>query len=121
MVGKKGASKGKGKESKPAATTGDGWRISKLSKADLKKMVDECLLQPKEITQWRSATSDKRPYEGDEEIVFFSIFFSADWPFLHLISFVAFSCTMESYSIISTPILFSTFPSLFIFMKPSWG
>jgi hypothetical protein len=45
MVGKKDASKGKGKESKPAATTGYGWRKSKCSNVDLKGLVDEGLLQ----------------------------------------------------------------------------
>jgi hypothetical protein len=41
MVGKKGTSKGKGNETKPDATTRDGWRKSKCSNAD----VDEELLQ----------------------------------------------------------------------------
>jgi hypothetical protein len=59
MVGKKGVSKGKEKESKPATTAGDGWRTSNCSKTDLQTIVDECLLQPKEIIQWRSATSDE--------------------------------------------------------------
>jgi hypothetical protein len=44
MVGKKGVSKGKGKESKPVATTRDGWRKSKCSEADLEALVDEGLL-----------------------------------------------------------------------------
>jgi hypothetical protein len=49
MVGKKGVSKGKWKESKPVATTGDGLRKSKCSNADLKALVDEGLLQSQEI------------------------------------------------------------------------
>jgi hypothetical protein len=44
MVGKKGTSKGKGKESKPAATVRDEWRTSKCSETDLKALVDEGLL-----------------------------------------------------------------------------
>jgi hypothetical protein len=44
-VGKKGISKGKGKEFKPIATIGDGWRKSKCSNIDLKVLVDEGLLQ----------------------------------------------------------------------------
>ncbi|RLN19056.1 hypothetical protein C2845_PM02G18060 [Panicum miliaceum] len=48
MTGKKGATKGKGKESKTAATARDDWRTSKCFEADLQTMVDECLLQPKE-------------------------------------------------------------------------
>jgi hypothetical protein len=49
MVGKKGASKGKGKETKPAAATGDGWRKSKCSNTNLKALVDEGLLRSQEI------------------------------------------------------------------------
>jgi hypothetical protein len=73
-VSKKGATKSKGKDSKPTATTGDGWRTSKCSEADLKKLIDECFLQPKEVIQWYLATSDKRPYERAEEIVLFQYF-----------------------------------------------
>jgi hypothetical protein len=47
---------------------------SKCSEADLKALVDEGLLQPKEIIQCASATSDKRPYEGAEEIILFQYF-----------------------------------------------
>jgi hypothetical protein len=74
IVGKKGASKGKGKETKPAATSRDGWRKSKCSNADLKALVDEGLLQSQEIIQWCAATEDKRPYEEAEEIVLFEHF-----------------------------------------------
>jgi hypothetical protein len=74
MVGKKGTSKGKGKESKPTANAGDGWRTRKCSEADLKALVDEGLLQPQEIIQWRAATRDKRPYEEADEIVLFQHF-----------------------------------------------
>jgi hypothetical protein len=74
MVGKKGISKGKGKESKPVATTGDGLRKSKCSNADLKALVDEGLLQSQEIIQWRADTRDKWPYEEADEIVLFQHF-----------------------------------------------
>jgi hypothetical protein len=74
MVSKKGASKAKGKDSKPADTARDRWRTSKLFEADPQTMVDECLVQPKEIIQWHSATGDKRPYEGAKEIVLFQYF-----------------------------------------------
>jgi hypothetical protein len=57
-----------------AKAQGDGWSASKCSKADLKALVDEGLLQPKEIIQWCAATGDKRPYEGAEEIVLFQYF-----------------------------------------------
>ncbi|RLM86395.1 hypothetical protein C2845_PM04G13810 [Panicum miliaceum] len=60
MAGKKGSAKPKGKDSKAAATAGDGWRASKCAEADVKALVDENLLQPKEIIQWRAATGDKR-------------------------------------------------------------
>jgi hypothetical protein len=71
MAGKKGSVKAKGKDSKAIATVGDGWRASKCSEADLTTLIDESLLQPKGIIQWRAATGDKRPYEGVEEIVLF--------------------------------------------------
>jgi hypothetical protein len=44
MAGKKSSTKTKGKDSKPAATAGDGWRKIKCSEANLKTLVDECLL-----------------------------------------------------------------------------
>jgi hypothetical protein len=74
MAGKKSTIKTKGKDSQPAATAGDGWKIGKCSEANLKRLVDECFLQPKKIIQWRPATSDKRPYEKAEEIVSFQYF-----------------------------------------------
>jgi hypothetical protein len=64
MAGKNGATMTKGKDSKPAATMGDGWKTSKYSKADLKRLVDE----------WNPTTGDKRPYEKAEEIVLFQYF-----------------------------------------------
>jgi hypothetical protein len=36
-------------------------------------LVNEGLLQSKEVIQWHSTTRDKRPFEGVDEIVFFSI------------------------------------------------
>jgi hypothetical protein len=74
MAGKKDTTKTKWKDSQPIATTCDGWRTSKCSEADLKKLIDECFLQPKEVIQWYLATSDKRPYERAEEIVLFQYF-----------------------------------------------
>jgi hypothetical protein len=74
MVSKKGATKLKRKGSKPTVTAGNGWRTSKCSEADLKMLIDECLLQPKEIIQWRPATGDKRPYEKAKEIILFQYF-----------------------------------------------
>jgi hypothetical protein len=74
MVGKKGATKSKGKDSRPATTAGDGWRTSKCFEADLKTHVDECLLQPKEIIMWQLVSGDKRSYEGVEEVVLFQHF-----------------------------------------------
>jgi hypothetical protein len=50
MVGnKQGASKGKEKECKAATTAGDGWKPNKCSKADLQALIDEGLLQSKEV------------------------------------------------------------------------
>jgi hypothetical protein len=52
MAGNKGVTKSKGKSSTPA-------------------LVDDCLLQPKEIIQWQATIGGKRPYEGAEEIILF--------------------------------------------------
>jgi hypothetical protein len=62
------------KECKAATTVGDGWKPSKCSKADLKALFDEGLLQNKEVIQWCPATREKRPYEGVDEIVLFQYF-----------------------------------------------
>jgi hypothetical protein len=71
MTGKKGTAKAKGKEAEPATTASDVWRPSKCSEADLKRLVDDGLLQPKETIQWRPATGDKRLLDEAEEIVVF--------------------------------------------------
>jgi hypothetical protein len=71
---KKSATKMKGKDSQPAATAGDGWKTSKCFEADLKRLVNECIIQPKEIILWRPATGDKRSYEIAEERVLFQYF-----------------------------------------------
>jgi hypothetical protein len=49
MASKKGSAKAKRKDSKAVATAADGWRDGKRSEANLKALVDEGLLQPKEI------------------------------------------------------------------------
>jgi hypothetical protein len=74
MAAKKSATKMKGKDSEPATIASDGWKICKYSEADLKRLVDECFLQSKEIIQWCPATSDKRLYEKAEEILLFQYF-----------------------------------------------
>jgi hypothetical protein len=52
MDGKKGASKGKEKESNAAASSDITWRKSKCTEADLQALVDEGLLQSRETVQW---------------------------------------------------------------------
>jgi hypothetical protein len=76
MASKKGTTKGKGKESETASSSCESWKKSKCTQADLQSLVDECLLQSKEIVQWHPATSDVRPYiyEGITEIVIFQHF-----------------------------------------------
>jgi hypothetical protein len=59
---------------KVITTAGDGWRPSKCSEADLQALVDEGLLQSKEVIKWCNATGDKRPYEEVDEIVLFQYF-----------------------------------------------
>jgi hypothetical protein len=46
---KRGAAKGKEKVCKAATTTGDRWKPSKCSKANLQALVDEGFLQSKEV------------------------------------------------------------------------
>jgi hypothetical protein len=50
------------------------WKTSKCSEADLQALVDEGLLQSKEIIQWCATTWDKRPFEEAHEVVLFSHF-----------------------------------------------
>jgi hypothetical protein len=68
---KRGASKGKAKESKAITTARDGWQPSKCSEADLQVLVDQGLLQRKEIIQWCGATGYKRSYEETNKLVLF--------------------------------------------------
>jgi hypothetical protein len=74
MAGKKGAIKGKGKESESALSSCESWKKGKCTEADLQSLVDECLLQSKETVQWRPATGNVRPYEGVKEIIIFQHF-----------------------------------------------
>jgi hypothetical protein len=71
MAGKKGASKGMGKGSMPGPSSSDGWKTSKCCEADLQSLVDQFLLQPKEIIMWHVAIDNARPFENAEEIVLF--------------------------------------------------
>jgi hypothetical protein len=74
MGGKKGDSKGKGKESQAAPLSEEVWKKSKCNQVDLQALVDEGLLQPREIVQWWPAEEDVRPYEHAEEIFLFQQF-----------------------------------------------
>jgi hypothetical protein len=47
---------------------------SKCTEADLQALVDEGLLQPKEIVQWRPGERDVRPFGHAEEIALFQHF-----------------------------------------------
>jgi hypothetical protein len=59
------------KESKDVVPSDESWRKTKCTKANLQSLVDECLLQSREIFQWWSAAGDLRPYERIKEIVLF--------------------------------------------------
>jgi len=74
MAPKKSTGKGKGKETKAAEQSREGWGASKCSESTIYTLVDECLLLSQEIVQWRSAESHDRPYEGTKEIVMFCHF-----------------------------------------------
>jgi hypothetical protein len=97
---KRGASKGKEKESKAATTTGDGWKASKCFEADLQALVDEGLLQNKTIIQWRAATWDTRPYKGADELVLFQCFVERGLALPTFDISIVFFSTTESSSII---------------------
>lgn len=56
------------------ALSEDTWKKSKYTEADLQSVVDECLLQPKEIVQLPPAGSDAVPYECMEELILFQHF-----------------------------------------------
>jgi hypothetical protein len=49
MAGKKGAMKGKEKESKTTASSSESWKRIKCTKDDLQSLVDQFLLQSKAI------------------------------------------------------------------------
>jgi hypothetical protein len=51
-----------------------GGNQSKCSESDLQTLVNEGLLQSKEVIRWRPATGVKRPLEGVDEIVLFQYF-----------------------------------------------
>ena len=92
MAPKKSIGKGKGKGVMIAeATLDDGWRETKCSDFKILSLVEECLLQPREIVQWRSALGQNRPYEKTDETVTFSGSLSEDLEFLLPTSFVVFS------------------------------
>jgi hypothetical protein len=52
----------------------DSWKKSTCTEADLQALVDEGLLQPREIVQWRPTERDVRPFEHTKEIVLFQHF-----------------------------------------------
>ena len=64
----------RGKKAEKEATIADRWMKSKLSEAQISSLVDDCLLQPKEIIQWQSAEGDARPFEKVQEVVLFKAF-----------------------------------------------
>jgi hypothetical protein len=119
IVSKKGIAKLKGKDSKPIITAGDGWRTSKSFEANLKILVDECLLQPKEIVQWCPSTGDKRPYERAEEIIMFQYFVECGLalPASDFFHGLLFYYSIQLHHLNPNSILH--IPSLFIYVKPS--
>jgi len=51
------------------------WSKSKCDDSTLLRLVEEGLLQPKEIVQWRAPESDISPYDNVDELVLFQHFF----------------------------------------------
>jgi len=72
MAPKKSLSKGKEKPSGVGSPTEiEGWRASKCSDFHLLGLVEEKLLQPRELIHWRNALGDVPPHEGDQETIVF--------------------------------------------------
>jgi len=70
MVPKRVQGKGKaGGAAEPVEM--DGWRASKCSDFHLLGLVEESLLQPREVVHWRKALGDAPPHEGTNETIFF--------------------------------------------------
>ena len=72
MVPKKSLGKGKDKPSGAAnPVVKEGWRASKCSNFHLLGLVEEKLLQPREVVQWRKALGGAPPHEGPNKTVMF--------------------------------------------------
>ena len=66
----KKAIKGKGVAAEP--TQEEGWNTSKCSQSDLVSLVNQGLLAPGSVVQWRPALGKDHPYENTGEIVAFT-------------------------------------------------
>ena len=62
------------REEKTAMEGKSSFPQSKLSEEDLKVLVENCLLQPKELVHWRSSIGESSPSPKDSEILLFASF-----------------------------------------------
>jgi len=63
---------GKGKASRVAESVEkEGWRVSKCSDFHLLGLVEENLLQPRELVHWQKALGDAPPRKGTNKTVIF--------------------------------------------------
>jgi len=72
MAPKRSSSKGKEKgAANSAPTLDDGWLASKCTESNILSLVDEYLLQPHSVVQWRPALGHSRLFEQTDEMVAF--------------------------------------------------
>ena len=72
MVPKKSLGKGRDKASGATnLTEKEGWRANKCSDLHLLSLVEEKLLQPREIVHWHKALGDAPPRKGLNETIMF--------------------------------------------------
>ena len=71
MAGKRGAAKGKPEESSLSSAE---WKKSKCTESTLLQLVEEGLLQSREVVQWRESGSDVAPFKNVDELILFEQF-----------------------------------------------
>ena len=71
MAPKRSASKGKLDDAAVGGAEVHGWKSSKCTDSHLLNLVEEHLLQPRNMIHWRRSDGESFPHEGkDEPIVF---------------------------------------------------
>ena len=71
MAPKKSTGKGKASEAAGDGAETRGWRSSKCTDSHLLSLVEEHLLQPRDVIHWRRSDGESFPHEGVNESVVF--------------------------------------------------